>query len=118
MHAFMTHHASLLASSPDQSGKIESIRRIKGVYAIPDTLILVVQWKDGAEDTVDMTPIIQQSAPFGHLEVRCRYPQQMGQHTSTSLVTVTIQTGDCVSRRFMLSKGWLREQPVWVMDQG
>ncbi|MBF0132811.1 MAG: DUF2442 domain-containing protein [Magnetococcales bacterium] len=25
-------------------------------------------WKDGTEDTVDMTPIIQQSAPFGHLE--------------------------------------------------
>lgn len=68
MHAFITNDTSLLAASPDQSGKIKSIRRIKGVYAIPDTLILVVQWKDGAEDTVDMTPIIQQSAPLRHLE--------------------------------------------------
>ena len=42
--------------------------RIDAVHAIPGTLTLVVKWKDGVEDSVDMTPIIQRSAPLRHLE--------------------------------------------------
>ncbi|MBF0629172.1 MAG: DUF2442 domain-containing protein [Magnetococcales bacterium] len=44
------------------------IRRIEKVHAIPGTLTLVVQWQDGVEDAVDMTSIIQRSAPLRHLE--------------------------------------------------
>ncbi|MEO5332011.1 MAG: DUF2442 domain-containing protein [Magnetococcus sp. YQC-5] len=43
-------------------------RRIDTVHAIPGTLTLIVKWKDGLEDVIDMTPIIQRSAPLRHLE--------------------------------------------------
>lgn len=43
-------------------------RRIETVHAIPGTLTLIVKWKDGVEDAVDMTSIIKRSAPLRHLE--------------------------------------------------
>ncbi|MBF0425104.1 MAG: DUF2442 domain-containing protein [Magnetococcales bacterium] len=42
--------------------------RIESVHAIPGTLTLVVKWRDGVQDTVDMTSTIQKSAPLRHLE--------------------------------------------------
>ncbi|HIJ83382.1 MAG: hypothetical protein HW380_1437 [Magnetococcales bacterium] len=44
------------------------IRRIETVHAIPGTLTLLVRWKDGVEDTVDMTQVIRRSASLHHLE--------------------------------------------------
>ncbi|MEO5348677.1 MAG: DUF2442 domain-containing protein [Magnetococcus sp. YQC-3] len=41
--------------------------RIDAVHAIPGTLTLVVKWRGGAEEVVDMTAIIQRSAPLRHL---------------------------------------------------
>ncbi|MBF0613424.1 MAG: DUF2442 domain-containing protein [Magnetococcales bacterium] len=42
--------------------------RIEAVRALPGTLTLVVAWRDGAENVVDMAPVIRRSAPLGHLE--------------------------------------------------
>ncbi|MBF0131942.1 MAG: DUF2442 domain-containing protein [Magnetococcales bacterium] len=42
--------------------------RIGSVHAISGTLTLVVKWRDGVEDVVDMMPVIQRSAPLRHLE--------------------------------------------------
>lgn len=44
------------------------IRRIESVHAMTGTLTLIVRWQDGVEDAVDMTQIIQRSAPLRHLE--------------------------------------------------
>ena len=43
------------------------MQRIEAVHAVPGTLTLVVKWRDGVEEAVDMTPIIQRSAPLRHL---------------------------------------------------
>ncbi|MBF0310655.1 MAG: DUF2442 domain-containing protein [Magnetococcales bacterium] len=42
--------------------------RIDTVQALPGTLSIVVKWRDGGEDTVDMSSIIRRSAPLAHLE--------------------------------------------------
>ncbi len=43
-------------------------QRIETVHVVPGTLTLIVKWRNGVEEAVDMAPIIQRSAPLRHLK--------------------------------------------------